>query len=431
MPTRDEASERSASGLNRRELLKRSGVSTGLVVTGLAGCLGSGDGGDGSDGGDGGDGGGDEPATTAEKTEELPEVTYRFGSAFAESVECLDCVTAQAESDFGKRVAEQTNGKVTQQLHSGTELCAEVGCLERAMDGVLSMAQCTLTNSTAFIPSNEVWVLPYTFPTPESIAYTFTKPETFERHWIPMAQEHGVLPMWWAAPFYRSVFLGKDANIPDRPSTPNDIAGLDIRRTKSEASSKSVEAWGATPVDVGYGDLIQGLNSGVIDGYETGPGGLLALGDVLVELTQAVIVNNFMLETGVKWANVEWLTSLPDQYIQTMADVSRNIFEETINTLPEIIDQRWGLTESPHEDSKVAEFGIDVVVPNEDEMSQWRDPIDPEQNPDMWTEVIERGESLGGDGFYQYIRDSAREDAVPEPGQFEVEAWWDDYIDEL
>lgn len=398
-------------------------------MTGLAGCLGGGGGTD--DTPTPTEGGMTSTGTMGATATELSSVEFRMGSAFTSQVECLDCITVQGESNFKERLAEQSDGKLQLQLHSGGEICLEPSCLQKTMNGVIEMGECTVTNSTKFMPENSIWMLPYTYPTSTDLGYALAHQESWERWWLPLAEKYGVLPLWWAAPFFRQIYLGGSADVGDNPATPSAIKGLNIRRTFSEVGARSLQTWGARPQNVSYGDLFQALKSGVVDGYETGPGGVFALGTGLVKLTDHVIVNNFMPEMGTKWVNVEWLKSLPREHQETMAEVSRGIFEDTINMLPSVVENRWGYTASPPGDSAMAEFDVGVTTPTGSDLDQWRDPIDVEQNPDKWSGLIDTGEQLGGDGFYDFIRQTARSGDAPEPPNFEVDTWWGDYLDRL
>lgn len=121
---------------------------------------------------------------------------------------------------------------------------------------------------------NNLWQLPYLFP-PENrapLSYALFHPETWKRYWIPLAKEYGVIP-WLGYPNqHRVIHIGTSAANEfnrDRMTLPEDIAGLDIRRTLARVPTKTISGWGANPVKLSWGDTIQGLKSGGVAGLET------------------------------------------------------------------------------------------------------------------------------------------------------------------
>jgi hypothetical protein len=147
--------------------------------------------------------------------------------------------------------------------------------------------------------------------------------------------------------------------------------------------------------------------------------------------------NQWTIHNDVKWASVEWLKGLSDENLTVIAEESRKLYRDLVRRNPQIHREVLGThTDDPPEDSCVVEHDLQVNYVEGDEQQKWADQVTYDQNPDLYTDIIDSADQIGVDGeaFHEYLHDSARESAVPDDfwgDDFTIDAWWDDYLQEM
>jgi TRAP-type C4-dicarboxylate transport system substrate-binding protein len=411
--------------LTRRKVLQQSGLAAGAAgLAGLAGCTGDGGdggGGDGGDGDDGGDGGG---GTTS----------FRVAGGYIEDTQCWDCLTPGSMFKIGEKVEEFSNGTVTADIIGGGEFCTETTCAAKVKNGLVQVAADSVANSSGEFPENNAWLLPRLFPNNQSIYHALTKPEAWEQYWVPFAEKYGAIPFTVSYATQRTLLLGKQGGKQLEgvdEITPDILSGLDVRRSADTTSSIVIESWGANPVSIQFTEFLQAMKEGAVAGVIAGPGNIMSFGGGPV-VTDAV-VNEAYHQVPIEWANVEWLKGLSSADREAIAEASRWIVEQQGRIVDEVNQERNGQADPVPEGSAFAENDIDVHLLSESELQAWRDPIDVTQNREKYSDIISQANQLfTGDDIVDFLHSTARESAVPDsPNDFELNAWWDDYIDQL
>jgi TRAP-type C4-dicarboxylate transport system substrate-binding protein len=210
---------------------------------------------------------------------------------------------------------------------------------------------------------------------------------------------------------------------------PTDIEGAEIRRTEAKATGTAIEQWGATPVSIPFTDAVEGMRTGVVDGLETGDAYGFTFG--VADVSNQVGVNDWAADFVVHWASIDWLKGLSAEDRETFAEVTRTASEEVVRMVPDVVETRMGLVESPPDGSAAAEAGITVQMLSDDEKEQWRAPVDPQENRDLYADAIENGESLAAEGFLDYITETAQSSSVPSAENFELDSWWIDHLQDM
>lgn len=368
---------------------------------------------------------------TGEETDD--EVEFTMAGAFLPGPNDLDGPQPAGMTELSNRLTE-ADDRLQPSVVGENQLCGEEDCPARLMEGVIEVSGTSMGNSTAHWPVNDIWLLPYTFPSSESLAYTISKEETWENYWIPFAEEFGSIPFYFMSPHLRNIGIGTDT-VEDTDGefrTPEDINGLSIRRTESSVSSIAIENFGGNPSNVAWGDTVQGLQSGVVDGAESWNSAFVAFG--MAESLGAVILNEWAIGFEVIWADVEWLQQLPEWALEVIAEETRELNNYLFQITDEIENERIGESDPPADGSAFAEEGITVAELDEDERDEWRSLVSVEDNMNLYEDVLDHGDRIGIDGreFHEYLHDSARESGVPSSLEgFEVDTWWDEYLNQI
>jgi TRAP-type C4-dicarboxylate transport system substrate-binding protein len=333
-----------------------------------------------------------------------------------------------------EKAEEFSDGRLNAEVIPGGEFCGENDCGEKVANGLVEVAADATANSSEFFPENNSWLLPRLFPNSQSIYHTMSKPASWEDYWVPFAQKYGVVPFTISYATQRVFILGGGATERLEQAneiTPEVVEGLDIRRSADTTSSIVLEEWGTNPVSINFAEFLQALQEGAVSGALTAAGNLLAFG--VGEVATDIVVNQAYHQIPIEWANVQWLKGLSSQNRDALAEASRWIVEEQCNMVEEVNKERNGLKEPVPDGSAADEFGLNVHVLDDDELESWWGPIDAKENPELYTDLIDNTNELyEGDDILDYLYESGHESSVPDsPEDYTIDAWWDDYLDEI
>jgi TRAP-type C4-dicarboxylate transport system substrate-binding protein len=407
-------SDTTATGISRRGYLSGIGVA-GTV--GLAGCL-SGI----------RNGGGKSPST------------FKYGTVGSESANGMGNVDPYGAWTLADRLAEKSDGDVKMDIIGDSQVCGESDCIGKIRNDIVQAGTTSVGNTTKFSPENNIWALPYLFPPDNraALSYGIFSETAWKQFWVPFAKQYNYVPFIGYPAQHRVIHIGQSGAKQvdgERVTTPDQIEGMDIRRTVSRIPAKAITEWGGSPVKVSWGDAIQGLKSGLIGGMETWLTNVAAYG-MLPSLDQTVL-NNWSLGIEMSWANVDWLKSLSDEHRSLIAQESERVTEELIHNTEEVITDRAGAVEEPPEGTDYGKSNIKVNVPSESELEQWKDATAYKRNSDLYSKTFEQaGTLLGGpdaardfaDSIYELTRSSSAPESTAD---FTLTSWWDDHLDEI
>ncbi len=204
----------------------------------------------------------------------------RFGTTLTPGNAIFDAVDY-----FTKAVNEKTQGRVTVQLFHSGQLGSDQILLEQVISGALDFACSSQVNLAAFTDAFMWTSFPCLFKSPESAQKVFQSPIGDEM-WAKLESLGDLKVVHWLD--YRNnrmVCTKKEVRVPA------DMNGLKIRATSSPIDIALLEAYGAAPTPVTWGELYMALEQGVVNGM---------LGDwMYMESAKHYEVLNYCLESGV------------------------------------------------------------------------------------------------------------------------------------
>lgn len=163
-----------------------------------------------------------------------------------------------------KRLEELSGGTVTIDIYPGSVLGSEVQCIEQLQYGALAMTKTSAAAIENFVPEMAVFGLPYLF-------------RDADHYWAVLRSDLGKeLLQKGNAKFLKGLCYydsgSRNFYTPNRPiRTPNDLTGLKIRVMNSRTAMDMVEALGASPTPIAWGELYTALAQGTVDGAENNP----------------------------------------------------------------------------------------------------------------------------------------------------------------
>ena len=180
---------------------------------------------------------------------------------FAADSQPDDYPTTQGLHAIDRMLNERTNGAMRVRVYPGGQLGAEKDTLEIAVFGGLDLTRVNLAPINSIVPQTIVLALPFLF---RSVAHSRA---TFDgrigRKVLDSMTPHGLRGMCYYDSGARSFYNTKRPIV-----TPDDIAGMKIRVQNSDIYVAMMQALGANPTPIPYGEVYQSLVQGVVDGAE-------------------------------------------------------------------------------------------------------------------------------------------------------------------
>lgn len=162
---------------------------------------------------------------------------------------------------FAKRVNELSGGKITIDIFYSSVLGSEREVVEQVKAGAIEFTHISAGFLAAFVPSVDVFNVPYIFRSHDHYWKVLTGPVGKEI--IADIDKSGVKHLYWVEGGSRSFYN----NI--KPITkPEDLQGMKIRVMGSEVMLKTMRALGATPTTTAFAEVYNALQTKVIDGAE-------------------------------------------------------------------------------------------------------------------------------------------------------------------
>ncbi len=168
---------------------------------------------------------------------------------------------------FATEVRRLSGGTLRVDLYADAKLGSERELLELVQIGSLAMTKVSAGQLEAFSPEFSLFSLPYLF---DDRAHFWRFALSADGEALLDASRPARLQ---GLTFYdagaRSFYLGK--GVARTVRTPDDLRGLSLRVQPSPTAIAMVEALGAKPVPIPFGELYSALDTGTVDGAENNP----------------------------------------------------------------------------------------------------------------------------------------------------------------
>lgn len=165
---------------------------------------------------------------------------------------------------MAKRMAELSGGRVELQIFPGGQLGSETENIEQLQRGALAICKTSTASLENFIPEMAVFGLPYLFRDEDHAFSVLDGPLGHEL--LEKGGEHGLRGLCYFDAGARSFYT---VGIAIRH--PNDLRGRKIRVLASRTAMDLVQAMGAAPTPIPWGELYTALQQSMVDGAENNP----------------------------------------------------------------------------------------------------------------------------------------------------------------
>lgn len=235
--------------------------------------------------------------------------------------------TVQALYALDEILDRRTDGEMRLRIYAGGQLGAEKDTLEITIFGGLDLNRVNLAPLNSIVQETLVLALPFLF---RSIAHLrATLDGAIGKRILETLEPHGLRGLCYYDSGARSFY-----NTRHPIHTPDDMADLKIRVQNSDIYVSMVQALGANPTPMPYGEVYQALVQGVVDGAENNWPSYESSRHFEVakqySLTRHVLAPEVLVASQKSW---EKLTPEQQGHLQAAAD-------ESVPIMRRIWDQR-------------------------------------------------------------------------------------------
>lgn len=172
--------------------------------------------------------------------------------------------TVAAVENLGKKLEAATNGRLSVQMYPSMQLGGEKEFVEQAQVGALALARVSVGVMGPIVPQLNVFNLPYVFRNVDHM-HTVIDGEIGDKL-LQAITDHptaGLVGLAWMDAGQRNVY-----NSQKPIARMEDLQGLKIRTMGNPMFVDMMNAMGGNGVAMGFDQLINGLQTGVVDGAE-------------------------------------------------------------------------------------------------------------------------------------------------------------------
>ena len=248
-------------------------------------------------------------AASAVASAAAQEATYRlrFGHVQTEAEEYHKAYVRWAE-----RVAERSDGRLQIEVFPNAQLGVEADVLEQMRRGSSVGWQTDQARLGQYVEEFAVLYGAYLLSGFEDFERLVGSP-TIESWSQRLEEEFGLKVVSYAyAQGFRNVMANKVAR------SPQEMRGVRIRTAPAPAWLATVNSLGAVATGLPYGELYNGIQTGVVDGAELPVAAARALS--VYEVADYIIETRHIYQMNVQVVSAEWFNSLPEDLQQILVE---------------------------------------------------------------------------------------------------------------
>lgn len=198
-------------------------------------------------------------------------------------------------------IKEQSAGRIKVKTYLGGALGDEIATAEATKRGTIQVFGGTFGALASAVPELDVLELPYLFPSEkkaDEILDTVIREDLEALLW-----DRGYKLMFFSENGYRSI--GSTFPV----GSPADLKGRKMRAQQSDVHLNTWKAFGASPVPIAVIDVLPGLQTGVVDGFDNTP--LFAFAASWHQAITHYTLTKHIYQAGVVVASRKFWESLP------------------------------------------------------------------------------------------------------------------------
>ncbi len=219
----------------------------------------------------------------------------------ATDVHPLGYPTVEAIVRMGTKLEKASGGRYSIQMFPSMQLGGEKEMIEQAQVGALQIARISVGPMGPIVDELNVFNMPFVFKDEAQMRKVIDGPIGAEMLTKLTNSSARLVALGWMDAGTRNVYS-------DRPvSKPADLKGMKIRMMGNPIFVETMNAMGGNGIAMGFNELHQALQSGVVDGAENNPPTLLAQNHYqtprgkVYSLTGHLIIPEIFVFSKVSW----------------------------------------------------------------------------------------------------------------------------------
>lgn len=202
---------------------------------------------------------------------------------------------------FAELAKQKSNGELDVKVFANGTLGQERETLEQVQNGVLEMTKASASPLETFAPEYKVFNLPFVFRNKDHYVKVLTGP--VGDNILQSSRSRGFIGLTFYDAGSRSFYTKKPIQAPD------DLKGMKIRVQQSPTTIKMIQALGASPTPMAWGEVYPALQAGVVDGAENNITALTTgrHGEVIkfFSVTEHQMVPDVLVISAAKWDSLK------------------------------------------------------------------------------------------------------------------------------
>jgi tripartite ATP-independent transporter DctP family solute receptor len=173
--------------------------------------------------------------------------------------------TVEALVRMGNKLEKQTNGRLSFQMFPAMQLGGEKEMIEQAQVGALQIARISVGPMGPVVDELNVFNMPFVFRDENHMRKVIDGPIGKEMLDKLTTSSARLVALGWMDAGTRNVYAKKPV------TKPADLKGMKIRMMGNPLFVDTMNAMGGNGISMGFGELYQALQTGVVDGAENNP----------------------------------------------------------------------------------------------------------------------------------------------------------------
>ncbi len=268
------------------------------------------------------------------------DFTFKFAHSQPE-----DSVRHKSMLMFKDALQEASGGRIAVEIFANSQLGSEPEVMDMVKMGTVQG-----TRGGAFTKANKkflIYTLPFLYADTGAVLKAMRS--DFGTAIAKAAEENGYyIPATGVAGGFRQITNSKHPI-----NTPEDVAGLKIRVPGIETIVKTMQALGANPVSIPYGEVYMALKMGVADGEENPPSNIVVM--KFYEPQKYMSLVNYQIHPDPFMVNLAWYQSLPDDL--------KVVFDKAAKDAMAWSDEHWLASEADYLAFLSDKIAINEVTP--------------------------------------------------------------------
>jgi tripartite ATP-independent transporter DctP family solute receptor len=208
--------------------------------------------------------------------------------------------TVVAVENMGKKLAAQTNGRITFQMFPNSVLGGEKEMIEQTQVGAIQILRTSLGPVGPVVPEVNVFNMPFVFRDIAHMRAVIDGPIGQELLDKISASPARMIGLAWMDGGSRSLYTKKPVRKPE------DLKGQKIRMMGNPLFVDTMNAMGGNGISMGYGEVFTAIQTGVVDGAENNPPSLYTAnhfkaGAKYYTQTNHLIIPEILVMSKVSW----------------------------------------------------------------------------------------------------------------------------------